>query len=364
MKGIELVERFFYEIIEPMLDAGYPDLQYAAAFLGGGSEVLGYDDEISKDHDWGLRLNLFVRDEQLSGQIDQFFRDELPGDFLGFSTHWGEADDKGVRLMTESSGSGINHRIDICTVQQYVNRKLNLPINQIDELSEISLAQWLSFAEQSLLEFVSGKVFKDSFGGLSKAREYLKYYPKAMWIFAILGEWNQIAEEQVFMSRVGDTGSDTGSRMIATSMVNRIIRLAIHLESRYIPYTKWTARAFEDTDLYGVLSTIITKILDCKDWREREELVNQALGLVIERHIELGLVKRYVYGPVQFHSRDYYIINCEPLIKELSMELPGELKAIFQNIGTINQIISYSNIIPYKDFQGASLAFYKSLISE
>ncbi len=362
MKGIELAKRFFYEIIEPMLGSRYPELQYAAAFLGAGSEVLGYDDEISQDHDWGLRLNLFVPDEQLIEKLDQFFRDELPDKFLGYSTNWGEADDKGVQLMVNNLGSGINHRIQTSTVQNFINQKLNLQINEIVELSQLSMAQWLSFPEQSLLECVSGEVFRDDSGGLNKAREYLRYYPRVVWIYAILGEWNHIVEEQVFMSRTGDTGSEIGSRQIASSLVNRIIRLAIHLDRRYIPYTKWTARAFESTSIYGELSPIITRISDCRDWKEREELINQALGIVIEIHIELGLIKKYDYGPILFHSREYYIINCGPLVNALTMQIPEELKSIFQPIGTVNQIISYSNIVANKDFQKATLAFYQSLL--
>ncbi len=363
MKGIELVERFFFEIIEPMINARYPELRYAAAFLGAGSEVLGYDDEISQDHDWGLRLNLFVADTQISEQLDQYFRDELPGEFLGFSTHWGEADDKGVRLMTEDPGSGINHRIEISTVQQYLDQKLNLKIDRIDELSQLSIAQWLSLPEQSLLEFVSGRVFKDGSGKLNQAREYLGYYPRTVWIFAMLGEWNHIAEEQVFIARSGDTGSDTGSRLIATSMVNRIIRLAIHLESRYIPYAKWKVKAFEETTLHGELSPIISKILDSRKWREREELLNQALGMVIERHIELGLVKRYDYGPVLFHTREYYITNWGPLMDKLTEQLPEELRDMTHKIGTVNQIISYTNIVSNKDIQNAVHTFYRSLLA-
>ena len=76
-----------------------------------------------------------------------------------------------------------------------------------------------------------------------------------------------------------------------------------------------------------------------------------------------GLIKRYDYGPIQFHTRGYYIINLEPLMSELTSLLPPELKNMTHKIGTINQIINYTNITSYMDFQKAAAEFYNSLLS-
>lgn len=63
VSGLVLSHRFFHEIVRPLLIEAFPGLRYAAALLGPGSEVLGFDTEMSADHDWGPRLFLFLREE-------------------------------------------------------------------------------------------------------------------------------------------------------------------------------------------------------------------------------------------------------------------------------------------------------------
>src|SRR4029450_2280481 len=53
--GVELSRAFYEEVVAPLL-AGE---QHAAALLGTGSDVLGYDTVRSTHHGWGPRLRLF-----------------------------------------------------------------------------------------------------------------------------------------------------------------------------------------------------------------------------------------------------------------------------------------------------------------
>lgn len=45
--GLELKRLFYEEAIRPILDREFPQLRHSAARLGSGSEVLGYDTELS-----------------------------------------------------------------------------------------------------------------------------------------------------------------------------------------------------------------------------------------------------------------------------------------------------------------------------
>ncbi|HLU36909.1 MAG TPA: hypothetical protein VKZ61_14150, partial [Thermomicrobiales bacterium] len=58
--GRELSARFYTEAVRPILDAHAAGIPYAAALVGPGSDVLGFDTPRSMDHDWGPRLTLFL----------------------------------------------------------------------------------------------------------------------------------------------------------------------------------------------------------------------------------------------------------------------------------------------------------------
>ena len=83
--GIELSHRFYEQAVRPLLDRFYPGLPHAAALLGAGSEVLGFDTAMSMDHDWFPKVWIFLRDqdEDLKEPIRLMLSQNLPHRFLG-----------------------------------------------------------------------------------------------------------------------------------------------------------------------------------------------------------------------------------------------------------------------------------------
>ena len=87
--GLELSRLFYVEAVKPILDAQFPDLRYDAALIGYGSEVLGFDTPMSRDHSWGPRLRLFLSADDLAhdgAAVDQALRRGLPHSFRGYPT--------------------------------------------------------------------------------------------------------------------------------------------------------------------------------------------------------------------------------------------------------------------------------------
>uniref|UniRef100_A0AAU2VQU4 Uncharacterized protein n=1 Tax=Streptomyces sp. NBC_00008 TaxID=2903610 RepID=A0AAU2VQU4_9ACTN len=96
LPGLELSRILYEEAVRPVLDAAFPGLPYAAARIGPGSEVLGFDTVRSADHDWGPRLDLFLVAEDVAahgGTTRRLLADRLPKEIRGRPTHFRPADD-------------------------------------------------------------------------------------------------------------------------------------------------------------------------------------------------------------------------------------------------------------------------------
>lgn len=340
ISGIDLSERFFYEVVKSVVDTEFPDLRYAAALLGPGSEVLGLDDDISKDHDWGLRLFLFIEESEydyLSLTLNQLFRDRLPYTFLAHSTNWALNEDKTMRPEYTEEGE-VNHRIQIHSVQSYLKNYLGI------ENLDLSEKEWLLLPEQRLLEFVSGKIFyNNNLGELTVARSKLFYFPDNVWKFKILSQWCRISEEIAFVGRTRMLGDELGSRIEASRLVRMLVELAFILKRKYVPYAKWMTTLFMLLPIAKTLHPLLMEILNEVDSSRREELLCESYLLMLEEQNKLHITPEIQGKTQQFHTRPQLIVNIDEIIKELEKVVEQPLKDL-KHIGSIDQFIDSTTI--------------------
>ena len=90
MRGLELSRRFWEELLRPALEEKCPEFlpRIAAGLCGGGSDCLGYDDEVSRDHAFAAGCMVFLpaAEERKIGFALSAVYDRLPREFLGFPT--------------------------------------------------------------------------------------------------------------------------------------------------------------------------------------------------------------------------------------------------------------------------------------
>ena len=159
MPGLRLAGEFYAEAVRPLLHQEFPGLGYAAALLGPGSEVFGFDTERSTDHDWGPRLLLFLgaQDaETLAGPIDDMLERRLPGEFHGYPVSFG---------VTRNPASGERHRVEVTDLDGWLTRGLGF-----DPRRGVTVADWLAIPWQRLAEVTAGAVFHDGPGEPSPGR--------------------------------------------------------------------------------------------------------------------------------------------------------------------------------------------------
>lgn len=72
MKGLEIAKDFYTEWGKDYLEKSFPDLVKRVA-IGRifGSDVIGADDAISKDHNWGPQFTIFLSAEDYAAHGEQ-----------------------------------------------------------------------------------------------------------------------------------------------------------------------------------------------------------------------------------------------------------------------------------------------------
>ncbi len=287
MDGLTLGRLFFEQAGRPIIESVISPDKYAAGLIGWSSEVLGFDDELSRDHNWGPRFILFLDDEDFASQralIDQKLRRELPLEIEGFPTNFGVSPLGDQRAMQSIEEGPVNHFIEIYQFDEYLRNFLN-----IDPENELGIDDWLQLPEHNLLGFTEGLVFHDGLGRLEAWRSKLSFYPDVVWYQLMINHWRFIAEEEAFVGRCAARGDVLGSLLIIGKIVERIKRLVFLMERAYAPYSKWFGLRFMQLEHGPALVPFLKEALQGVSYEAREEALVKAYQLVARMHNELGV---------------------------------------------------------------------------
>lgn len=342
--GLELSRSFYAEIVRPLLVAAFPDLVYSAALIGTGSEILGYDTPRSTDHEWGPRLLLFLRETDYTAtgpRITEALRRQLPPTFRGYSTHFGQPDAEGIQVATAHSGGPVAHKIEVHTVRGFLVQHLGL-----DPAGDLPPADWLTLPEQRLLEVTAGAVYHDGLGELAPIRARLAYYPRDIWLFLMANQWRRIAQQEAFVGRTGDVGDDLGSRLIAGSIVQNLMRLCFLLERRYAPYSKWFGTAFARLACAPLLGPMLEQVLVAATWQARESALARAYGVMAGMHNALGITSPLDPQVSPYHSRPYLVIHADRFVQALEQAITDSaVRQLAAPFGAVDQFTDSTDIL-------------------
>lgn len=285
MNGVDLARRFYQRDVAPRL-AGTP---HAAALLGPGSEVLGFDDDVSTDHDFGPRVQVFLAS---------------PDTFTAPGVH-------------------------TATVASFFTAHLG-----VDPGPGMTVTDWLLTPTQILASLTGGAVFHDPDGALQAYRRELRWYPGDVWRYALAAGWLKVAQEEAFVGRTGATGDDLGSRIVAARLARELIRLAFLVQRRWAPYGKWLGRAFTGLGVAGPLHPLLTAAVTAPGWRDRQEALVAAASVLAAATNDLRLCPPVDPAPRRFHDRDIRVLGAERLTVALTAAITDpQLRDLLDRVG-------------------------------
>jgi Domain of unknown function (DUF4037) len=320
--GLRLAREFYAAVVRPLLEKGFPHVPYAAALLGPGSEVAGFDSQRSTDHDWGPRLQVFLPDGDtlpVSGTksgndtppgsdtgrqataIAAMLADRLPETFRGYPVAF---------PVTRDPGGGARHRVEVASLKAWTTGLLGF-----DPCEGVTRLDWLATPAQRLAEFTNGEVFHDGPGDLTRARAQLAWYPHNVWLYLLACQWQRIDQEEPFPGRCAEAGDDLGSAVVTARLARDMMRLCLLMHRRYPPYSKWLGTAFAripgTAALPGTagLAASLTAAVTAGDWPSRQRHLRAASEAIAAMHNQLGLTPSLDTRTRPFHDRPYQVIG-------------------------------------------------------
>ena len=251
MRGIDAARRWYESAGAPMLEREFGDVvsRIAVGRAGHGSECFGYDDAVSRDHDYftGFQLWITGEDERAFGfRLERAYarlRKEFPPDGEGAestgSSELGDAED------------------GVTAIGDFYRRHLGFPG------APENWRQWLYTPDHAFAEATNGAVFRDDLGAFSGIRDtILNGMPEDV-------RRKKIAARAVFMAQSGQYnymrclrhGEPGAAALALDEFVRNAAQMAFLLNRRFAPYYKWVFRAMRDLPKLGGLSGALTDLL-------------------------------------------------------------------------------------------------------
>jgi hypothetical protein len=350
--GLELARLFYAEAVRPLLDTHVPGLVHTAALIGPGSEVLGFDTPRSTDHDWGPRLQLFLADDAAAGgaaaQVGELLTARLPAEFRGYPTVFPQSGARPGRRPT--------HHVLVAGMRSWLTGWLHF-----DPTRPIELADWLGAPTQKLAEITGGAVFHDGLAGtdagLSEVRARLCWYPRDVWLYVMACQWQRISQEEPFPGRCAEVGDELGSIVITARLARDLMRLALLLQRRYPPYSKWLGTALARTPAGPDLAPLLSAALCTSSWRDREHSMARAYETVARLHnaTEVTPPLDPAVRPT-FYDRPYQIPDSGRFVHALRDQIRDERVRSLPLTGAVDQFLDSTDALGDRDLRHAATA--------
>jgi len=273
MRGLELCKKFFSVYGLSMIRDKFPlyEDRIAAGLVGEGSECYGFDDEISRDHDWGPGFCLWLGKEeyQIVGRELQRQYDRLPRNFEGYE-----------RTVV------YEHRVGVFEVGDFYAWFIGL------SHSPQTLEEWLFLPEEALSKCTNGSVFIDPGGEFSEIREdLLRFYPEDVRLAKIAARCMTVAQSgQYNYMRSVRRNEDYAAQCAETMFCSDVLSLVFLLNKRYTPYYKWRHRAVAGLPILGeFVHDRISALLNTGSPKAKADTFEEICVAVIEELRREGL---------------------------------------------------------------------------
>ncbi|MBP5528854.1 MAG: DUF4037 domain-containing protein [Lachnospiraceae bacterium] len=296
MKGLELSKQFYDTYGKEMLEGSFSDYLpfISVGLLGGGSEVLGFDDEVSTDHDFEPGFCIFIPgedviDRKVAFQMERAYA-KLPDEFMGY------------KRQKLSPVGGARH--GVIRLEDFLMQKTG------KKDGNLNTYEWLKIPTQYLLEVTKGELFFDGSGEFTKIRERLALMPRDVRLKRLAGHLLLMSQAgQYNFMRMVKRNDYPAAGICAYEYVKNAIAAIYLINNEYMPYYKWQFRGLKELDILSHLALplefLVTAPTDNSYVNEKYDRIELIATEVISELISQGITSA-ICGDLEKHA---YSVN-------------------------------------------------------
>ncbi len=304
MKGLELSRLYYEQVGRPVLAERFPGLfrRMAIGLAGEGSECLGFDDELSQDHDWGPSFCIWLTQEdfQACGAEVQEAYNGLPS-LDGFPP----------RNVTPQ-GQG---RVGVLSIPDWYRKYTGRPDGPR------TLTQWRRVPESFLATATNGKVFSDPLGAFSSVRRrLLAFYPEDVRLKKIAARAAAMAQAgQYNYPRCIWRGEKTAAQLALAEFTRAGMSMVYLLNRCYAPFYKWMHRGLRGLPVLPRAYELFRELTETEEPAQVQERIEGLCRLIAAELRRQGLSKcgdsflQLHCGEIMGHIKDSKLRNSHVL---------------------------------------------------
>lgn len=275
LNGIELSRKYFEAFGKPVLERNFSNIldKLAVGLFGEGSECLGFDDDISTDHDFGPGFVIIVKDEVDEKEVNRLKKayELLPKSFMG------------IERITTREGA---NRVGVIRLKDFLKK-----VTGFEHLPK-GPEEWQYTIDENLIMGVNGEVFMDKSGFFNDIRIYLRneqpyyvYFKKLAIMLEKMAKHGQYSYPRALAR------TDMTALLIAKTEFIKSTMKACHIICKqYAPYAKWLRRSMNELKYFQDVACLIDELSVSNDTEKDMQIIENICEKIRKALVSRGLI--------------------------------------------------------------------------
>ena len=283
MRGLDVSRGFYEEYGAPMLRREFADLlpYIAAGLVGSGSECYGFDDDVSRDHDFEAGFCIFLPGEDI---VDRRRAFELERAYSRLPKEY-----KGIKRAAINPVGGNRH--GVIRISDFFAAKIGVPDGALTQ------SDWMRMPSYALAEATNGEVFADDYGLFTAIRKSLIDMPEDVRRKKIAGRLIVMAQSgQYNYSRCLAHGETAAAQLAAIEFARAAVHAAFLLSRVHATYDKWLFRALRALEGFSEIADPLERLISTGnspgDAAVKREIIESVSSLICDAVRDQSLASR------------------------------------------------------------------------